>query len=92
MRSLGVLILSVSFAVVVVLPNEIGTQDLPATNGKHVITKATNHSTKPNKGGPAISLVLIQLEGTARCSGCISEVRMATVPSTVSQHSSPLLI
>jgi hypothetical protein len=92
MRSLALLTLTISFATAVVLPNEWGTDDLPAARGKQVVVKANSHAAKPNKSGPAASVVLAQITGLARCSGCILKFRLGAVPPSLSQHFSPLLI
>lgn len=80
------------FAAAVILPNEIGTDELPASNGKHLIVKVHPHSTKPTKNGPAAFVVELQNRGLARCSGCLLRARLGVVPPAVSQHSSPLTI
>ena len=96
MRTFASLILNVAFVAAVILPidggTDVGTHDVPAAGGKQIVAKAGSHLTKPNKSGPAVSVVLTQLAGVARCSGCISEARLGVVPPSVSQHSPPLLI
>jgi hypothetical protein len=92
MRTLAILGLAVGFAAVVILPNEIGTDERPALGGKHVVSKVHVQKVKPRKGDLAASVVLVQVEGLARCSGCISEARLGLVPPAVSQLSPRLLI
>jgi hypothetical protein len=92
MRSLAILTLTMSFAAAVVLPNECSTDDLPAARGKQVVVKMNSHSAKPNKSGPAAAVVLAQIAGAARCSGCVPRIRQDAVLPPLSQHSSPLLI
>ena len=92
MRALALMILTVAFAVAVIVPDDVGTHELPAARGKHLVAKAGGHLAKPGKSGPAASVVLTQIAGIARCSGCLAEAGLDIVPPAVSQHSSPLLI
>ena len=63
MRILAVLILVVAFFVAVILPNEVGTHDLPATGAKLVLTKGHPLSAKPVKSGPAAFVTPVSLQG-----------------------------
>jgi hypothetical protein len=55
MRSLAFLI--VGFALTVVLPNEIGTEDLPAVGGKKIATSADGRAFEPARPGCTANLV-----------------------------------
>jgi hypothetical protein len=66
---MAILILAVGFFTAVVLPNEIGTHDLPAMGAKHVLAKAHPHAAKPAKGGvPAVLMTMVELRGEAALS------------------------
>jgi hypothetical protein len=74
MRTLAILILAVGFFIAVVLPNEIGTHDLPATGAKHVLVKAHPHAAKPAKSGvSAMLMTLVELRGEAALSRSATE-------------------
>lgn len=63
MRAIAILTLLLAFVVAVILPNDIGTNDLPATGAKHLVMKPSSHMVKPVKGGPSACVLLIQLRG-----------------------------
>jgi hypothetical protein len=70
MRILAILILVVAFFVAVILPNEVGTHDLPATGAKLVLTKGHPLSAKLVKGGPAAFVTPVALQGDTALSQC----------------------
>ncbi|HLJ10154.1 MAG TPA: hypothetical protein VKU82_03140 [Planctomycetaceae bacterium] len=69
MRSAAFLILILAFAMAVVLPNDIGTDDMPARPAKQVVVKAGHHFVKPVRGGPTAWLVAIQRQDMLSLAG-----------------------
>ena len=93
MRSAAILTLLLAFAATVVLPNDVGTDDLPARPAKHVVVKAGHHFVKPVRGGPAVCVVSLQQQDTrylASDSPAILYRSGQTIANV--QQSSPLLI
>jgi len=89
MRACAILILIVGFVVAVILPNDIGTANLPATGCKYV--KARLHH--PAKGDGLAWLVFTPNQGDLKRK---SDAQLFVYHSTQSaaevQHSPPLLI
>lgn len=84
MRIVAILILVVAFFMAVILPNEVGTRDLPATGAKHVLAKAHPLSAKPLKGGPAPFVTLVAVQGETAFGRCDAELSrsLRTVSNT----------
>ena len=93
MRAIAILTLLLAFVVTVILPNDIGTNDLPATGVKHLVVKASSHMVKPVKGGPSACVLLLQLRGeTFAASDCQLNVYRSGRTVSNAQLSAPLLI
>jgi len=91
MKTLQVLSLLVAFVAAVLLPgDDVGTHDKPATGGKTRVVKC--HPVKPNKAGPALSLVSTQLVGLERFSDSKSSVCRSPRTAAIEQLNPLLLI
>jgi hypothetical protein len=92
MRIMAILFLVVAFFVAVILPNEVGTHDLPATGAKHVLVKAHPHPAKPGKGMATALVTLIGLHGESALSRCDDELSRSVQTVCNMQLSLPLVI
>jgi len=93
MRTWAILTLLVAFATAVILPNDVGTDDMPATGAKHRVVKAGTHVIKPVKGGPVAWIVSIQQQATILVSSASPAVLYRSGETLARiQQSSPLLI
>ena len=90
MRAWIFLILTAAFVTAVILPNDVGTDDLPATGARHVVVKSGRHAMQPDKAD-LMGCVVVQLNWTAHCGG-IAQARLCTAPCARLQSSLPLLI
>ena len=92
MRIMAILILVSAFFIAVILPNEVGTHDLPATGAKHVLTKGHPLSAKPVNGGPAAFVTPIALQGDTALGHCDADLSRSVRTVGNTQLSLPLLI
>ena len=92
MRTLAFLFLTVGFVVAVILPNEIGTHELPAVKGD-VVTRADKHTVEPAaRGGFDACLNATEFLGVAPTGRCQSSVSHIGPINRHQQDRMPLLI
>jgi hypothetical protein len=93
MRTIAIRLLAVGFFLAVVVPNDIGTDDLPATGAKRVLTKAHPHAAKPAKGGvPAALMSLVEIRDGLSPSRSETEIFRSVRTVSNMQLSLPLVI
>ena len=90
MRTLAILTLLTGFVAAVLLPNEVGTHDLPATGSK-VITKAPNKRVEP-PAGPVACLASTAVQGAIAVRRCDSAAWRSVRTASMVQLNLPLLI
>ena len=89
MRAYALTAVLVAFVAAVILPNDIGTHELPATGHKSV--KAGEHH--PSKGKPAVWSIYHPDRSDANTTAPAQLIALRGVqPSAPEQHSPPLLI
>ncbi len=59
MRAFAILALTLVFFTAVILPNDIGTDDSPATGHISFAKARHHHAAKPTKGGAAACVVMV---------------------------------
>ena len=89
MRTLAILMLLAVFALAVILPNEIGTDGLPAISSKQVAKLRAKAADSPAKAIACIAAVEIQAEAPSVF--CESQARRAGTAGNV-RLNRPLLI
>jgi hypothetical protein len=92
MRTLALLFLTIEFVVAVILPNEIGTHELPAVKGS-LVSRAGNHTVEPAaRGGFDACLNTAEFFGFAPTGRCQSSVSHFGLFVRRQQGNLPLLI
>lgn len=90
-RIAAVSILLAAFVTVVVLPNDIGSHELPAVAGKAALSKASPQTLQSGRSAPAATLVLLQATGISHCTTHDSGARHDCAQTPALKRSLPLL-